>query len=97
MLSIAGKTEDGKLVIAGCFKMYETEGIPLDIMFNIIKDKNGIPSWIDFHKDALSAGMQHSRILSMLDPAIMDSYGTEFKDETLKRLDSWFNYKFQKD
>ena len=78
------------MVLSGCYKTYETTGIPLEVMFEFMRERDAIPSWIDFHLEAMEAGMKHKRILSMLNPAIVDSYGSEFRDEVLKRLKNWY-------
>lgn len=37
---IAGKTVDGKKVVGGLFKYFDTTGIPLDIIFEQLKATN---------------------------------------------------------
>lgn len=86
MFRILGHTTDGKVVVAGVYSFYETYGLPLEVVFQVLQDRNSIPCWISFHREAVSAGMQHERILSMLDPAISDSYGPAFRDQVLTGL-----------
>ena len=87
MFVVVGKTEDGKIVYSGVFKFYETHGLPLDIILEGLRDKSGIPCWVLFHRESLKAGMKHARILSKLDEAISDVYGSEFRDHVIKTLE----------
>lgn len=89
IFSLTGYTTDGKPVYGGVYKFYETHGIPLDIIFNIFIERDWIPDWIDIYKSALSGGMKHDRIISKLEEAISDSYGKEYCDAVISRLDNW--------
>lgn len=86
MLSSSGQTTDGRTVIRGIFRLYETEGLPLDVIFDSLISRNCIPDWKHFVQEAEDAGMKLDRILSKLDPAIADTYGPELRDVVLSRL-----------
>ena len=86
-LNQVGVTTDGKAVVAGVYEFYETHGLPLDVLFDSLDQKNQIPCWISFYKSASLAGMKHERILSKLEEAISDVYGKEFTDAVIKKLD----------
>lgn len=86
MLSKSGETTDGKTVVCGVFRLFETEGLPLDVIFEALKDHNSIPDWERFVQEAEMAGMKRARVLSKLDSAIVDSYGPEMRDVVLRRL-----------
>ena len=88
MIEVVGKTPEGHRVVKGVFSFYETEGIPLDVLFDTLKDKGAIPDWPTFVLEAVEAGMKVPRILSMLDTAIADSYGPTLRDVVLFRLRS---------
>ena len=92
-LKQTGITQDSKPVYGGIFKFYETYGLPLDIIFSIFKEKNWVPDWIDFYLDAIKAGMEHNRILSKLEEAISDSFGIEWSNEVISRLNNIFKNK----
>lgn len=85
-----GQTTDGKIVLAGLYKFYETHGLPLDVLFDCCMERNTIPDWIDLYQSARLAGMQHDRVLSKLEEAISDSYGKEWSDIVISRLDKEF-------
>lgn len=90
ILSQSGVTSDNKKVISGIYKIFESHGIPLDIIFSILKEKNVIPDWIDFYRSARKVGMSHDRIISKLEEAINDSYGKEFGIQVIYNLNLIF-------
>ena len=63
-----------------------SEGIPLDVIFDALIAHNSIPDWASFMSEADLAGMKRDRILSKLDAAIVDTYGTEMRDVVTRRL-----------
>lgn len=85
-LKVVGRTEEGKVVVAGVFAHYSTTGLPLDVMFDCFHRKQIVPDWLTFYVEAVQAGMKRARILSMLDAAIADSYGAEFRNVVIERL-----------
>lgn len=87
MLKVIGKTTDGKLVLSEVYKYYASVGLPLDSLFEGLRQRNAIPSWIHFYNDARQAGIKHSRILSMLDEPLTDVYGVEIKKFIIERID----------
>ena len=87
---VVGETTDGKKLVDGIWAMYETHGLPLDVIFDVLIKKESVPDWIALYKQMLQSGMQHSRILSKLDEAVSDSYGKEFRDVVISRLDQIF-------
>ena len=50
---IVGQTSDNKLLFAGVFEFYNTNGLPLDVLFDFMIKKGWMPSWIDFYEEAL--------------------------------------------
>lgn len=59
---IVGQTSDNKLLFAGVFEFYNTNGLPLDVLFDFMIKKGWMPSWIDFYEEALKAGWKHKTI-----------------------------------
>lgn len=88
MIEIVGKTREGLSVVKGVYSFYETEGLPLDVLFETLRNKGMIPDWATFVLEAVEARMKVPRILSMLDAAIADSYGSTMRDVVLLRLRS---------
>ncbi len=93
ILTPTGKTSDNKIVLAGCYQMYQTHGVPLDIILSYLKDNNYVPDWIDIYKSARVNGMSHERILSKLEPDIDDSFGPEWTKIVLEKLNKIFGEK----
>ena|SRR5579885_1614453 len=89
-LSQTGITPEGKRVMNGVYKYYETHGLPLDVLFTVFIRKDWIPDWISFYQEARAAGMEHSRILSKLEEAISDSFGKEWSDLVILKLNQIF-------
>lgn len=90
MFTIKGKTVEGKPVISGLFKFYETEGIPLEAVFAGVKVNGLVPCWMSFHQEARTAGMSHARILSKLEPALDDSFGYTFRCKVMEGLNALY-------
>lgn len=87
MIKLVGKTIKGSGVVIGVYRYYETYGIPLDVLFEELRKRNFVPDWNAFIQEALAAGMKKSRILSMLSPALSDTYGTEFRNYVVTKLE----------
>ncbi len=81
-------TQDGKDVYAGVFNFYSERGLPLDVLFNIAIEQNWVPCWTSFYKEAIAAGMSHGRVLAKLEEAITDSFGQEYCQVVIRRLEA---------
>jgi hypothetical protein len=88
-----GITPENKIVLAGCFDMYQIHGVPLDMIFSYLKEHDCVPDWIDIYRSARSNGMSHERILAKLEPDIDDSFGPEWTKEVLEKLNLIFGEK----
>lgn len=88
-----GITSDNKPIMSGCYQMYQTHGVPLDVIFSYLKDNNYVPDWIDIYKTARLNGVSHERFLSKLEPDIDDSFGPEWTKIVLEKLDFLFKTK----
>jgi len=87
-----GITSDNKKAVAGIWKTFETHGIPLDIIFTICMRKESVPDWILLYNEMKLSGMKHTRIISKLEEAISDSFGKEWSDVVISRLDKQFKH-----
>jgi hypothetical protein len=58
----------------------------LDVIFDALIAHNAIPDWTSFVVEAKIAGMKLNRILSKLDAAIVDTYGSGMRDVVIHRL-----------
>lgn len=89
-VEIVGKDPTGKSVVCGLFKLFDTTGTPLYVVFDICQQYNYIPSWIDFYREAEKAGWKHKTIIDRLRDGMEDIYEREFIDTVLDRLDKIF-------
>ena len=85
-MDIVGKTKDGKLVVSGIFKMFDTIGLPLDVIFDQCLDRNIIPSWIHFYDEASAYGWKDKTIFNRLETNISDVFGKEYCNVVIERL-----------
>lgn len=86
MFTVVGQTQDGKTVYANVYQFFETHGMPLDILFGMLRDRGSLPCWVSFHREACAAGMKHARVLSKLDEALSDVWGPAFRDHVIEKL-----------
>ncbi len=93
MFEVAGKTEDGRLVVKGIYRLYETSGIPLDFLFDYIHSNNMVVSWLDFHQEAQGNGMKHKRIISKLEEPVVGNWGAEYWEVVKHNLIAYFGNK----
>src|SRR5271170_5576548 len=91
MLECVGMTSENKQIIGGVYSLYETTGLPLDVILDCIHRKNAMVSWIHFYKEARSAGMKHRRILAKLKEAICDVWGLKFYEHVEEKLNLVFS------
>lgn len=90
LFTITGITETNEEVVDGAWKMYETHGLPLDMVFTCFKSKKWIPDWILLYKHMRVSGMKHDRVFSKLEESILDSYGKNYCDVVISTLDKIF-------
>lgn len=86
MLRIVGKTEDGKLVMAGLYRVYETHGLPFVVIFGALERLNAVPDWCALIREAMAAGVKLDRVVGKFADAISDVWGPEFQGHVLTTL-----------
>lgn len=82
-----GITPENKKVVNGVFDIFATQGLPLDVVFDLLAQRNCIPSWTHFYDDAIKQGWKHETIVNRLRDNISDVWGKEFSDNVLERID----------
>lgn len=75
---VVGKTTDGKLCLSGVYNFFETVGLPLDLIIEILYDKGYIPAWDNFYHEAAMSKMKHSSIMIKITDCV----------QFIKRLDN---------
>lgn len=82
-----GVTIDGKKVMKGIGPLYFREGLPLSIIFDRMAQEDMIPSWNHLYDEMKENGMSHKRIIHLIHEQGFDSFGKEFRDEVIRRLE----------
>lgn len=65
-MKVVGETIDGKRVVDGVYYIYETYGLPIDIIMHRIAKNGIVVSWLHFLRDAKVAGANLSNIKTMV-------------------------------
>jgi len=86
LITVVGRTTDGRLVVDGIWKCFETFGLPFDVIFEVCLRKGWIPAWTLLCDQMVKSGMDRGRVLSKLSEAISDTFGKDFCDEVICRL-----------
>ncbi len=89
-VSIVGKTTDGQPVVCGIFKLFDTTGIPLFVVFELCKQSNWLPSWIHFYKEAQEQGWKHKTITDRMKEGMEDVYEEKFILKVVDKLNEIF-------
>lgn len=76
-----GITVDGRKLVSGLFKIHDSMGFPLSIMFSCCIENDIQPCWISFYKEAKKGKWTVKAIKSRLFEAILDAYGKAYYDE----------------
>jgi alanyl-tRNA synthetase len=85
-ITVVGRTTDGKLVVDGIWKCFETYGLPFDVLFEVCLRKGWVPDWRLLHNQMVRSGVDRERALSKLSEAICDTFGKAFCDEVILRF-----------
>jgi len=86
MLEVVGRTVDGKLVVAGIYRLYETHGIPFAVLFEALDQNKAIPSWVHYLREAQAAGVKLDRAIGKIEDALSDVWGREFREVVTRQL-----------
>lgn len=90
---ILGITKDGTTVVSGVFRLFDTCGLPLDIILDLCQENNLMPSWTHFYDDAITQGWIDKTIFNRLETNISDTYGKSFWLSVKKRLELYIELK----
>ena len=60
------------MIVGNVFRQYDSRGIPLDIVFEVIFKKGGIPCWTSFYEDARKCGWKDKKILTTIENSLRD-------------------------
>ena len=85
---VVGKTKEGFNVISNIFLLYDTYGLPLQVIYDITQKYNFVISWVHFTQDALKAGWSEKKIKSTIHELFVDIYPPDIR----KELDEKINF-----
>lgn len=81
-----GITETGVQIVAGCFRLVDEQGLPLEEVVILLRDRNYMMDWLDFYDRAIEHGWRRDRVILRMVSAVGDAYGPEFQAEWERRL-----------
>lgn len=82
-----GETEDKRDIMSNVFKLYDTVGIPLIDIMQLMQKNNLIISWLHFYKEAIESGWKHNTIINKIDEAASEFYNPLDMEVFKLRLD----------
>lgn len=85
-MKTVGKTTDNRLVVSGLGRLYFQEGIPLSVLFDSCQSKGLQPSFKHLYDELKENGMNHDRIIHLLNEHVFESYGKYYRDVVIQRL-----------
>lgn len=85
-MKVVGKTEEGKLVVNGVFKMKDTYGFPLEMALDLLDKKGMVVDWLAFWEEGIQAGWKPERILMTIEASIGDVFGGKYREEFMRRM-----------
>lgn len=74
-MELVGKTEDGRQVIGGLFKMHDERGLPLSLSLMFLHDAGQVPDLAGFLNDALDHGWSYNSTIPRIREAVIDVFG----------------------
>jgi alanyl-tRNA synthetase len=87
-LKVIGKSPD-YLIVHGeeVFKLFDTSGLPLDIVFMELKDRGYMPDWRSFYSAAENHGWKPKTIISRLRESLpIYNHTPDFTEVVISRL-----------
>lgn len=85
-----GYTEDGRMVIGGVFRLYGTNGLPLEIILQMFQAREWVVDWVDYINDAQKDGHKLKTIVSRIEAAADDIYGPDHAEAIKERCSTFF-------
>lgn len=77
---MSGRTEDGILVIKGCFPFVNSIGVPLSDVVSFLHNKGGMVDWIDFYIQSVRHGWPPEHTFERLRQVVGEEYGRKFRE-----------------
>ena len=84
-------TVDGHRVLCGIFRFCETVGLPLVVVLDYLKKKGDVVDWVDYLETGFKRGMKPERLIGRVGGDIHDSYGPEYRDVVLQKIEFYMS------
>lgn len=81
-----GVTTLGVPVVAGVYKLYETHGLPLDVLIGTLYEKRYLPCWLSLFDEGVAAGVRPDRWARTIVVAVSDTLGEPWTSTVRARL-----------
>jgi alanyl-tRNA synthetase len=81
---VVGNTTDGQLVIGDVFYLYNTYGIPLEIILEEMKKRNLVCDWDDFTNKAIGLGINKRKLKFLIQNSVEEVFGQTYCNEFMK-------------
>lgn len=83
-----GITPEGRKLISAktAFDLYDTHGLPLDLIIDLLYEKDYLINWVEFYDIAVSRGWNPDSTLVKIDMAIRYTLGAQAADHIVAGL-----------
>ena len=85
-IEVAGMTVDGKPAFKGVFKLQDTFGLPLILMWQQLFDDGAVIAWDHYIQDAYKAGWSKAKVISGIREIAQFGYQGEEGREFFSRI-----------
>lgn len=85
-LRVVGKTTDGRPVVGGFFRVVSSEGIPLEVVLQVLDKGGQVPDWYGFWKEALSSGWKPGPTVTKIETAVGEVLGPKVREQVSEVL-----------
>ena len=58
----------------------------MEYIIDILSKKNMVVDWKDFYEESLKSGCKESSVITKIESAVGDCFGSEYREEVSKRL-----------
>jgi len=73
--------------------MSSTTGLPLEIILQLLKDRNMSVDWVGFYEESLKHLWKWKTTRERIRYSVGEIYGPEYRDKVLKRLEFYKRHK----
>ncbi len=70
-------TENGTMIVGNVWICKSSMGLPMDVIFDALKQNNAMPHWPQFIHQALKEGMSPEKLYSETKTAVIDVWGKD--------------------